>query len=168
MTSNRRSGTSVARLFILLLGLLFVIGACRALPTGLTSPGSGDSPDVDPTPSPTPIAKTMCESADDLRVDLDFLRAVELREDGLVAVLVAVDVALGEARTLTTLMGEEYGPYAADLVLSLEALRVTVDRLERKETVGEGIAAIGEAIVGIGEAMESLELELRDPCPEAS
>ena len=166
MDTDRLSGASVARLATLMLALLFAAAACRALPTGLMAPGSEASPTMDPGASPSPITKTMCESAADLRVDVDFLRSMEIREDGLVSVLVAVDAALGEARTLTTLVAQEYRPFAADLVLSLVALRLTVTQLDQQETVGASIAAIGEAIVGLGEATDSLERELQDPCPD--
>jgi len=151
---------SLARTAMLLLVLLFALSACRTLPPGFLAPDSTAEP------SPTPIAKTMCESGADLRTDVEFLRSLELREDGLVSVLVAVDSALGEARTLGTLVTEEYRPEAVDLVLSLENLRLTVDDLSQQETIGAGIAAIGESIAEVGTAMDTLTLELRDPCPD--
>lgn len=160
MRNHSLTRPSLARTSLLLLALLFALSACRALPPGFLAP------DATLEPSPTPITKTMCESGAELRTDIEFLRTLELREDGLVSVLVAIDSTLGEARTLGTLVTEEYRPQAVDLVLSLENLRVTVDELNQQETVGAGIATIGESIAEIGVAMDALTLELRDPCPD--
>ncbi len=159
MHNHSLTRPSLARTSVFLVVLLFALSACRALPPGFLAP------DATPEPSPTPIAKTMCESGAALRTDIEFLRSLELREDGLVSVLVAVDSALGEARTLGTLVTEEFRPLAVDLVLSLENLRLTVDDLNQQETVGAGLAPIGESIAEIGTAMDALGLELRDPCP---
>lgn len=108
----------------------------------------------------------MCESGAELRTDIDFLRSLEVREDGLLSVLVVVDSALGEARTLSDLAGEQYRPLALDLVLALQDLRQTVDELSEQETMGAGIATIGDSVSQIGSAMDTLALELRDPCPD--
>jgi len=164
MRNHSLTQPSLARTLVLLLALLFALSACRALPPGFLAPSA--APDSTPGPSPTLITKTMCESGADLRTDIDFLRSLELREDGLISVLVAVDSALGEARTLGTLVTEEYRPQAVDLVLSLENLRLTVDELSQQETLGAGIATLGESIAEIGDAMDALTLELRDPCPD--
>lgn|GEM_PF-5768544 len=161
MNTRSLSRSSVARFSMLVVVTFFVVSACRAIPPGLVGPDA----DATPGPSPTPTTKTMCESGADLSVDVEFLRSLELREDGLVSVLVAVDAALGEARTLGALVTEEYRPQAVDLVLSLENLRLTVDELSQQETLGAGIAAIGDSISEIGKAMDALTLELRDPCP---
>lgn len=144
--------------------LLLVLGACRALPSGFLTG------DAEPTAEaePTPITKTLCESGAELRTDVDFLRAVEVSEDGLLQLIVAVDAALGEARTLTTLVGEEYGPLVEDVVVSLQDVRDLAEDLEGEETVGAAIATVGEAITAVGESMDALAVGLREPCPEAS
>ena len=160
MSTQHASRTVAVRLIILVVAGAFVLSACRSLPPGFLAP------DADPTASPEPIDKTMCESGAELATDIAFLRSLELSDDGLVAVLVAVDSALGEARVLADLAVEEFGPMAIDLVLALEGLRDTVDGLSQQETVGSGIADIGVSIAEIGTAMDQLALELRDPCPE--
>ena len=160
MNTQHTSRTTAVRLIILVVAGAFVLSACRSLPPGFLAP------DADPTASPEPIDKTMCESGAELATDIAFLRSLELSDDGLVAVLVAVDSALGEARVLADLAVEELGPMAIDLVLALEGLRDTVDGLSQQETVGSGIADIGVSIAEIGTAMDQLTLELRDPCPD--
>jgi hypothetical protein len=160
MSTQHASRTVAVRLIILVVAGAFVLSACRSLPPGFLAP------DADPTASPEPIDKTMCESGAELTSDIAFLRSLELSDDGLVAVLVAVDSALGEARVLADLAVEEFGPMAIDLVLALEGLRDTIDGLSQQETVGSGIAEIGVSIAEIGTAMDQLTLELRDPCPD--
>jgi hypothetical protein len=117
---------------------------------------------------PTPISKTLCESRTDLRTDVEFLRSVEVSEDGLLQLIVSVDAALGEARTLAVLAGEEYVPLVTDVVVSLQDVRDIAKELEGQETVGAAIATIGEAIIAVGESMDELEIRLREPCPEES
>ncbi len=142
--------------------LAAAIAACQAIPTGVFD-GDGD-----PTAeaAPTPTTKTLCESGADLRTDIEFLRAVEVEEDGLVQLIVSVDATLGEARTLALLAGEAYGPLVSDVIVSLQDLRDIADELEQQETLGAGIATVGEAITEVGEAMDMLTLALREPCPE--
>lgn len=142
--------------------LLFALGACRALPPGFLD-GDGD-PATEA--EPTPIAKTFCESGADLRTDVAFLRNTEVSEDGLLQLIISIDAALGEARTMAVLAGEEYGPLVSDVVVSLQDLRDITDELEDQETVGAGITIIGETITAVGEAMDELEVQLREPCAE--
>jgi hypothetical protein len=142
--------------------LLFALSACSAIPVGLFE----GTPDETPEPSPTPITKTFCESGADLSTDIDFLSSVEVSEDGLLTLIVSVDVALGEARTFTELASQEYGPLVADLVLALQDLRDLAQELEGQETLGSAITVVGETITEIGEAMDTLSMQLRDPCPE--
>ncbi len=143
--------------------LLLTLSACRALPTGFLDA------DGDPTieAEPTPITKTYCESGADLRTDVEFLRSVEVSDDGLLQLIVSVDATLGEARTFAILAGEEFGPSVEDVILSLQDLRDIADELEDQETIGAGIATLGESITAVGEAMDVLALQLREPCPEA-
>lgn len=166
MHTNALSHGTVLRASLLVIGLLFVAGACRSLPPGVLAPAAEATPAATAEASAVPITKTVCESGADLQVDVEFLRSMELSEDGLITVLFAADTALDEARVLAELVAEEYRPLATDLVLSLEGLRTTVDMLDRQETAGASIAAIGESIVEIGEAMDALTLQLREPCPE--
>ena len=142
--------------------LLFVLSACRAIPPGLLDGGGEPAVEAEPTP----VTKTLCESSADLRTDVEFLRSVEVSEDGLLQLIVAIDAALGEARTLALLAGEEYGPLVTDVVVSLQDLRDVTKAIEEQETIGAGIAAIGEVITAVGESMDALEIELRDPCPD--
>jgi len=167
MDTNARSRSTVLRVSLLVIGLLFVAGACRSLPPGVLAPAAEATPATTAEASAVPITKTLCESSADLQVDIEFLRSMELSEDGLVTVLIAADTALDEAHLLADLVAEEYRPLATDLALSLEGLRTTVDMLDREETAGASIAAIGESIVEIGEAMDALTLQLREPCPES-
>ena len=162
MSIHRLSRASLARFLTLSIIAVFALSACRALPVGLFS--SGD--DQTPAPSPTPITKTMCESGADLAVDVGFLQRLDVSEDGVVPLIAAVDLALGEAQTLGTLVVEEYQPLVNDVIVSLQDLRDISEELESQETIGGGITAIGESLVGIGESMEALEQQLREPCPE--
>jgi len=142
--------------------LFLALSACRAIPAGLLD----DDAETASEPSPTPITKTLCESGADLQTDVEFLRSVELSEDGLLTLIVSVDAALGEARTLALLAGQEYAPLATDLIVSLQDLRDIAEELEDEESLGGGIATIGEAITAVGESMEALGLQLREPCPQ--
>ena len=139
-----------------------VLAACQAVPTGLFEGEADPAAEAEPTP----ITKTLCESGAELRTDVEFLRAVEVDEDGVVQLVVAVDATLGEARTLAQLAGEEYGPLVDDVMVSLQDLRDIGEELEDQETLGAGIATVGEAINAIGESMDTLTLALREPCPE--
>lgn len=141
--------------------LFFALSACRAIPPGLLDGGGEPAVETEPTPA----TKTLCESSADLRTDVEFLRTVEVSEDGLLQLIVAIDAALGEARTLALLVGEEYGPLVTDVVVSLQDLRDVTEEIEGQETIGAGIATIGEVITAVGESMDALEVELRDPCP---
>ena len=152
----------VTRPLTLALLLVFALSACRAIPPGLLDGGGEPAVEAEPTP----VTKTLCESSADLRTDVEFLRTVEVSEDGLLQLIVAIDAALGEARTLALLVGEEYGPLVSDVVVSLQGLRDVAEEVEEQETIGAGIATIGEAITSVGESMDALEVELRDPCPE--
>jgi hypothetical protein len=151
------------RLIALVAISIFALSACRAIPGELFA----DEPEVTPEPTPTPITKSFCESGADLRTDIEFLRAAELSEDGLLPFIVAIDAALGEARTLTTLAGLEYGPLVADVIISLQDLRDIAEEVEAQETLGAGIATIGEAITEVGQSMDTLTTQLREPCPES-
>jgi hypothetical protein len=151
---DRRNVTALAAVAI------FTLSACRAIPVGLFEP----DPEATTGPSPTPITKSLCESGADLRTDIEFLRSVEVSDDGLLSLIVAVDAALGETQTLATLAGQEYSPLVDDVIVSLQDLRDISEQLEGQETLGAGIATIGEAITEIGESMDALAIELREPC----
>jgi hypothetical protein len=138
------------------------LAACQAVPSGLFEGGAGPAAEAEPTP----ITKTLCESGAELRTDVEFLRAVEVDEDGVVQLVVAVDAALGESRTLAQLADEVYGPLVDDVIVSLQDLRDIAEELEGQATLGAGIATVGEAITAIGESMDTLTLALREPCPE--
>ena len=162
MHSEPVSWPAASRLLAVLLVALFAITACQT-----ASPEDGSAePAATTKPSPTPTAKTMCASGADLAVDVAFLRNVEVSEDGLLSLIVSVDAALGEARTLGPLVVEEYQPLVADVVASLQELRDIAEELEELDTLGEGIVAIGEAITEVGVVMDALATQLREPCPE--
>lgn len=141
--------------------LLFAAAACRAVPVELFV-------GVDETvaPEPTSTAKTLCQSGADLRTDIESLRSLDVSEDGVLQLIVSADAALGEARTLALLAGQEYGPLVTDVVVSLQDVRDIGQALERQDTIGASIAVIGEAITAVGDSMDALTLALREPCPE--
>jgi hypothetical protein len=126
-------------------------------------PGAGAS--LAPTLAP---ADAVCQSADDLRLIVGFLRDTDPSVDGWVPVLVGVIAGLSEARQLAGSVGETYRPLVDDLIASLEGLRATVDGLGDQGTAGAQLAAIGDAITDIGNAMDSLSLQLQAPCPADS
>jgi len=163
MRSKPVSRTAASRFLAVLLVALLAITACQ---TATPEDGSAEPAATTTEASPTPTAKTMCASGADLAVDVAFLRNVEVSEDGLLSLIVSVDAALGEARTLGPLVVEEYQPLVADVVVSLQELRDIAEKLEELDTLGEGIVAIGEAITEVGVTMDALATQLREPCPE--
>jgi hypothetical protein len=110
-------------------------------------------------------SQALCESADDLRLIVEFLRGTDVDEDGWLPILVGAIAGLAEGRTLAGLAGETYRPLVDDLIVAFQALRSAVDGLDGSETAGAWVAAVGEAITEIGNAMDALSTELRTPCP---
>ena len=154
--------TILARGRVILLSSLIVASSLTALPGGLLAQEPSASPGAQVTLEPAVAA---CESADDLRLIIDFLRNTDTTEDGWLPVFVGAVAGLSEARQLAGLLGDTYRPLLDDLIASLEGLRTTVEQLDGQETVGAQLAVIGEAITGIGNAMDALTVELRTPCP---
>jgi hypothetical protein len=129
---------------------------------------------ADPSPEPTavsspgitmPEGETLCQSADDLRLIVGFLREASFSEDGALPFVVGVIAGLSEAQTLAGLANETYGPLVGDLTGALGELRTTVEARGESGTAGAQIAAIGEAITAVGNAMDALSLQLQTPCP---
>jgi hypothetical protein len=119
---------------------------------------------VSPEPTSTP-AESLCRSAEDLRLIVDFLRGTSLSEDGIVPVLVGTIAALSEARRLAGFVEETYRPLVDDLIAALQGLRTALDEFQDRGTFGAAIATIGEAVTEIGLAMDALGTALREPCP---
>jgi hypothetical protein len=154
--------TSLARGRVIVLACLIVASSLTALPGGLFA--------QEPSAPPASLASlepgvAACESADDLRLIIDFLRDTDTSEDGWLPVFVGAIAGLSEARQLAGLLGDTYRPLVDDLVASLEGLRLTVAELDGQETVGAQLVVIGEAITDIGNAMDALSVELQTPCP---
>ena len=100
-------------------------------------------------PSPEPVAAgspgvalpgdtSLCQSADNLRLIIDFLRETSISEDGVVPVVVGAIAGLSEVQTLAGLLNETYRPLVDDLTGSLEVLRTTVETLDES---GDGGSA---------------------------
>jgi hypothetical protein len=140
------------------LTILPAAGLLAADATETVEPAATTEPSLSP-------AQAACDSADDLRLIVGFLRDTDVEEDGWVPLLVGVIAGLSEARTLAGLVDEAYRPLVDDLIVSLQGIRTTVDELGGLETTGARIAAIGETITDIGNAMDALSTQLRTPCP---
>ena len=118
------------------------------------------------SPAPTSLdGRTLCESADRVRLIVGFLRETSISDDGVIPVVVGVIAGLSEARTLAALVDATYRPLVDDLTRSLQALQATVQDRGEQTTVGAQIASIGEAVAAVGNAMDALSVELRMPCP---
>ena len=162
MNAKKPSATRIAHRRTVLLALVFALSAIAVPAQGLLAAESSPLPEASTSP-----AQAACESADDLAIIIDFVRGIDTAEDGYVPVLVGAIAALSEGRQLAGFVGETYRPLVDDLVVSLEDLRATVDELGEQETVGASIESLGVAIADIGAAMDSLALQLREPCPTA-
>jgi hypothetical protein len=152
-------------------GRLIAISLVVALALGLLLPATHVGAQESPSPAPEASAEpsltpsdAACESVDDLRLIIDFLRETDPSEDGWVPVLVGVVAGLSEARQLLGLVGETYRPLVEDLVVSLQDLRDTVDEISDEETLGARIATISESVADIGYAMDALGAQLRTRC----
>jgi hypothetical protein len=122
-------------------------------------PAAAGSPDV-----ALPGDTSLCQSADNLRLIIDFLRETSISEDGVIPVVVGVIAGLSEVQALAGLLNETYRPLVDDLTGSLETLRTTVETIDELGTVGAQVAAIGEAVTAVGSAMDALSVELQSPC----
>jgi hypothetical protein len=125
-------------------------------------------PPVSASPIASEPAKTMCESAADLRLYVGFLRDQSLDEDGLVPILVGAAASLSEAHTLAGLVSDTYRPLVDDLVSALSDLVWAVRGFREQGTIGAGLVGLGDAITRVGTAMDALSGALREPCPIAS
>ena len=175
MRSELPGGPATLRLAAVLVVAVLTVSACRTVTSETAAPGATTPPPsetaaagatADAGSSPTPVNKTMCQSGEDLAVDVAFLRSIDVSEDGVLSLIVGVDTALGEAQLLADLGVDEYRPLVEDTIVALQDLRDVGDDARDQETIGAGVAIIGEAITDVGEAMEALETQLREPCPE--
>jgi hypothetical protein len=153
---------SLARGRILVLASVLVASLLTVLPQGLWAQDPSSTPEATATLTP---AEAACESADDLRLIVDFLQGTDPSEDGWLPVFVGAIAGLSEAQQLVGLVGDAYRPLVDDLILSLEGLGTTVDELSDQPTAGAQLAAIGESITDIGNAMDALAVALQTPCP---
>lgn len=152
-------------------GRFIAISLAIALALGLLLPATHAAAQESPSPAPVASAEPLltpsaaaCESADDLRLIIDFLRETDPSEDGWVPVLVGVVAGLSEGRQLLGLVGETYRPLVEDLIVSLQDLRATVDEISDEESLGARIATISESVADIGYAMDALSAQLRTRC----
>src|SRR5262245_983809 len=134
---------------------------------GAEPSASPDAAAGSPAPTLTPAA-AFCESADDLRFIVGYLRDTDAGEDGWLPIFVGATAAISEARQLAGAADETYRPLVEDMVGSLEGVRTTAEELGELGTAGAKIAAIGQAITDIGMAMDALSVQLREPCPGAA
>lgn len=171
MSKESFGGSVGLRLVTVLTAAALIVSACQTATSETAAPGG-------PTESPievaataaaeteTPPDKTMCQSGEDLAVDVAFLRSLDTSKDGVASLVVATDSALGEAQLLANLVVDEYRPLVEDTVVALQNLRDVGEEVREQETLGAGIATIGQAITEVGEAMDALALALREPCPQ--
>ena len=160
-----------ARAAILAISLVIAAVVAAAPGTLAADPSASPSTSAEPAAAASPAASTapasaMCASAADLSLIIGFLRATDISEDGIAPTLVGTIAGFAEARTLAGLVGETYRPLVDDLVGSLMELRVTLGTFGDAATVGAGVVAVGEALIDIGEAMDTLAVQLREPCPD--
>jgi hypothetical protein len=164
MPASHSSSRRIHRSLISLLALALWLAASVGAPLGVTAHSS--APSVAPSASEAP--KTMCQSLDDLRLYIGFLRDQSLSDDGLLPVLVGAAASIAEARTLLPLVGAEYRPLVEALLGSLQDLQAAVRGFGDAGTVGSGLVQVGGSIVGIGTSLDALSLALQEPCPEPS
>jgi hypothetical protein len=161
----RRGSTILTVAAIASAVLLLPAGLLAAEPTPGESPAAVGSPATVPTLAP---ADAFCESVDDLRFIVTFLRDTDASEDGWLPIFVGATAAISEARQLAGAADDTYRPLVEDMVGSLEGVRSTAADLGELGTAGAKIAAIGQAITDIGNAMDALSVQLREPCPSAA
>ena len=169
MRTEPSGGSATARLVAVLAVVALTVSACQTATSETDAPEAvTDAPSAAAVdePSSATVDKTMCQSGEDLAVDIAFLRSIDVSEDGVASLVVGVDAALGEAQLLAELVVDEYRPLVEDTVVALQELRDVGEQVREQETLGAGIATIGEAITEVGEAMDALTLGLREPCPE--
>jgi hypothetical protein len=162
MNTQTASTDVLARGRTIVLAMVMAASFLTALPQGLLAQDPTSAPGATATLAPVEAA---CESADDLRLIVEFLRDTDPAEDGWLPVFVGVIAGLSEARQLAGFVGDAYRPLLDDVILSLEGLGTTVDELSDQPTAGAQLASIGESITQIGNAMDALSVALRTPCP---
>ena len=170
MRTGSSAGSAILRLVSLITAAMLAVSACQTATSETTAPGDPTEPPVGAAASAAaeteaPPGKTMCQSGEDLAVDIAFLRSLDISQDGVASLVVGANAALGEAQLLADLVVDEYRPLVEDTVVALQALRDVGEEVRAQETLGAGISTIGEAITEVGEAMDALALGLRDPCP---
>ncbi len=166
MNARTASHSNLARGLGMVLALLFLAALSAASPVGLLAadPSAPAGSAVSPQPTITP-AEAACQSAEDLRLVVDFVRHTDVSQDGWAPVLVGAIAGVSEAHRLAGLLDQTYQPLVSDLITSLEDLRATVDTLDQQGTAGAKLAAVGEAITAVGNAWDALSVQLRSPCP---
>ena len=133
--------------------------------SALASPVAAQEESSAPAATPT-AAESACASAEDLAFIISFIGNSIESESGLVPLGIGVVAAVGETRTLASLVGETYRPLVEDLLISLENLRETMGALEDLDTAGAKLASTGEAVADIGNAMDELTVQLRTRCSD--
>ena len=139
------------------------IGPAHAQDAASPPAASATAGPASPVPGPT-----MCESANDLRLYIGFLREQSLAEDGVVPILIAVAASIYEAERLLGLVDATYRPLVEELVVSLQELSTSLREIRQQGTIGSGLAQLGESITRLGLAMDALSVALQEPCPVAS
>jgi hypothetical protein len=155
------------RLAAVLAVLILVLAATASTLLPLAAVAADPSPEPAAAGSPDvalPGDTSLCQSADNLRLIIDFLGETSISEDGVIPVVVGVIAGLSEVQALAGLLNETYRPLVDDLTGSLETLRTTVETIDELGTLGAQVAAIGEAVTAVGSAMDALSVELQSPC----
>jgi hypothetical protein len=145
-------------------GALVPAGVLAAEPSAPASTPSEPAGSASPQASPS-ASEAACQSAEELRLIVGFLRDTDVDEDGWLPIFVGAIAGLAEARTLLGLTDDAYRPLVEDLVTSLQSLFSIADEVSELETLGAKVAELGETITAVGIAMDELSVALRDPCP---
>jgi hypothetical protein len=158
---------SIARPRAFLMSLVLGLAVAPLAPAAVAA-ADPSAPPAGASASPTSdVGAALCQSVDDLRLIVGFLRETSISEDGVIPVVVASIAGLAEAHTIAGLVGETYRPLVVDLTAALQDLRTTIDELGGQATVGAGIAEIGGAITEVGNAMDAIGQQLAS-CPAPS
>jgi hypothetical protein len=158
---------SIARSRALLMSLVLGLAVATLAPMAVVAADPSAEPAGASASPTTDVGAALCQSVDDLRLVVGFLRETSISEDGVIPVVVASIAGLAEAHTLAGLVGQTYRPLVADLTASLQDLRTTIDELGGQPTLGAGVAEIGGAIIEVGDAMDAIGQQLKS-CPASS
>lgn len=159
ITTVRARPAHIAVLLTMVLALGATLGTVAPARAQDASPAPAASVPASPSP-----ASSMCESAEDLRMYVGFLRGQSLSEDGLLPILVGVTASIYEVDRLLGLVDDVYRPLVQELSASLRDLGASVRGFREQATIGAGLVRLGESVTRVGLAMDALSAGLREPC----